>query len=114
MYHRYREKFGAKINAKFSQLSWYYVAKKCNKKRDNKFFLHLLLVQRWYTLQKVVICSLNNNTKITPRIAITKITPRIAIDGTHWKALKFLGLNFLGPRRCQGRKIKAEIWQALW
>ena len=37
-----------------------------------------------YTLKKVVICSLNNNTKITPRIAITKITPRIAIDGTRW------------------------------
>ena len=31
-----------------------------------------------------MICSLNNNTKITPRIAITKITPRIAIDGTRW------------------------------
>ena len=25
---------------------------------------------RWYTLQKVVICSLNNNTKIAPRIAL--------------------------------------------
>ena len=42
VYHRCREKFGAKINAKFSQLSWYYVAKKCDKKRDIAFFLHLL------------------------------------------------------------------------
>ena len=42
VYHHCREKFEAKINAKFSQLSWYYVAKKCNKKRDIAFFLHLL------------------------------------------------------------------------
>ena len=42
VYHRCRDKFGAKINAKFSQLSWYYVAKKCDNKRDIAFFLHLL------------------------------------------------------------------------
>ena len=36
--HRCCEKFVAKINAKFSQLSWYYVAKKCDNKRDIAFF----------------------------------------------------------------------------
>merc|ERR1711894_146766 len=38
VYHRCRDKFGAKINAKFSQLSRYYVAKKCDNKRDIAFF----------------------------------------------------------------------------